>query len=341
MRYFFGHRRPKYLEVCTFLPRLATSPLIRKGCRRASRSYVVASALSVVLLAAAGVTSTFGQELPAPVGNVNDFAEVLDNAQHETLEGQLAELERATSAEVAVATIKSLDGRSVEDYATALFKNWGIGKRGRDNGVLILVAVDDRVMRIEVGYGLEGVLPDGLTGAIMRETFLPRFRANDYPAGILEGTARVAAIVGRNEILTDAQRAALDRAADEARRSWGMAAFLALFVAAGAFMAGTAAGARVLVQFVGGLVFIAGPLFVASLAAPRAAVWLLALLAVGIVVAGFRLGRRPDWRDQLRGSTKRGSGGWVTGGGTSSGSRSGSSSFGGGRSGGGGATGRW
>lgn len=310
--------------------------------RRASCSRLAVLALLVLLFLTAGITSTFAQDLPAPVGKVNDFAEVLDGAGRETLEQQLAELERATSAELAVVTIKGLEGRSVEEYAEALFNTWGIGKRGRDNGVLILVAVDDRVMRIEVGYGLEGVLPDGLAGAIIRETFLPKFRANDYRTGILEGTARVAAIVRKNEILTDEQRAALDRAADEARRSWGMAGFLGLFVAAGAFMAGTAAGAKVFVQLIAGLVFGLAPLFMAHLAAPRAAVWLLALLGAGILVASFRLGRRPDWRDQLRGKTKGGGGGWVSGNSSSSGgSRSSSSSFGGGRSGGGGATGRW
>ena len=79
----------------------------------------------------------------------------------------------------------------MEDYATALFNAWGIGKKDRDNGVLILVAVEDRAMRIEVGYGLEGVLPDGLAGSVIRQSFLPRFRDDDYRAGILEGTARI------------------------------------------------------------------------------------------------------------------------------------------------------
>ena len=90
----------------------------------------------------------------------------------------------------------------MEDYATDLFNTWGIGKKDRDNGVLILVAVQDRAMRIEVGYGLEGILPDGLAGAVIREAFLPRFRNDDYRTGLLEGTARVIDIVRRNETVT-------------------------------------------------------------------------------------------------------------------------------------------
>lgn len=321
-----------------------------------ARAFMAVSILLIALCTFA-MQPADAQDLPTPVGKVNDFAAVLDAAQRATLEAQLADLERATSAEVAVVTLggaadgsaagSSLNGRSIEEYATALFNAWGIGKRGRDNGVLILVAVQDRTMRIEVGYGLEGVLPDGLAGAVIRETFRPRFRANDYAAGILEGTARVVEIVRRNETLTPAQRAALDRAAADAGKSWGMAAFLGLFVAIGAFTAGTAAGARVIVQLLFGLCFTGGALFMVSQVAPRAGVWLNAFAALVIVVLGFRLGRKPDWSRSMRGSSSGRSTRWISGssGGSSSGSGGSSAgsggSFGGGRSGGGGASGSW
>ena len=130
---------------------------------------------ALALIAACCLASrATASDFPRPQGKVNDFAGLLTPEDREALEAQLASLERDTSAEVAVVTVQSLGGRALEEYATALFTEWGIGKQGKDNGVLVLVAVDDRAMRIEVGYGLEGVLPDGLAGAVIRETFLPR-----------------------------------------------------------------------------------------------------------------------------------------------------------------------
>lgn len=310
-----------------------------------ARMRFVSLALSVAVWLLTGAGLAHAQELPTPVGKVNDFAEVLQPADRAALETALADLERATSAEVAVVTIRSLYGQTVEAYATALFNTWGIGKKGKDNGVLVLVAVDDRKMRIEVGYGLEGVLPDGLSGAIIRETFTPKFRANDYRSGILEGTARVAEIVRRNETLTPAQLAALEKAAADARRSWGMAIFLALFVALGAFIAGTGAGARVIVQTGLGAFFALAILGGGSTITPLPAVGLLAALGVAIFLWALRLGRQPGWQQRIRGTSA--SSGWMVsgaGGGArtgSSGSSSSGSSFGGGRSGGGGASGSW
>ncbi len=290
-------------------------------------------------------TAAQAQEYPAHTGKVNDFAPVLAPAERDDLERRLADLERTTSAEVAVVTLPTLNGRPLEEYATGLFNAWGIGKQDRDNGVLVLVAVEDRAMRIEVGYGLEGVLPDGLAGAIIRETFLPKFRDGDFRGGLLDGTARVIEIVRRNETLTAAQLAALDAAARDAGKSWGFAAFLALFVGIGAFSGGTAAGSRVIVQLLFGLCFTAGALFMAREVAPRAAVVLLVVLAIAVAVAGYVLGRRPSWKRSLRGPGR--GAGWIangSGGGSGSssgGSSSSGSSFGGGSSGGGGASGRW
>lgn len=303
-------------------------------------------ALVILLLATVmNVCPLRAQDLPAPVGKVNDFAEVLDPAQRADLDTQLADLERATSAEVAVVTMRTLGDRTVEDYATDLFNTWGIGKKDRDNGVLILVAVQDRAMRIEVGYGLEGILPDGLAGAVIRETFLPRFRADDYRTGLLEGTARVIDIVRRNETVTAEQRAAFDRAASEEGKTWGLTAFAGIFVGIGAFSFGTAAGARVIVQLLFGLCFTGGGLYLSQFIAPRAGVVTLILFAIAIAALGFVLGRRPKWRRSLRGPGS-GGGRWIASGTSEPGSSSSSSSssggsFGGGSSGGGGASGRW
>ena len=96
----------------------------------------------------------------SPTGYVNDFAEILSTETRASLEELLSSTDASTSAQVAVVTIKSLDGDTIENYAEKLFQEWGIGQKGKDNGVLLLVAVDDRKVRIEVGYGLEGALTD-------------------------------------------------------------------------------------------------------------------------------------------------------------------------------------
>jgi uncharacterized protein len=139
--------------------------------------------LALLLVLPAAVRAEF----PKPTGYVNDFAALLDAGARAELEALLRETEQATTAEIAVATVTSLDGLTVEEYANQLFQAWGIGQQANDNGVLVLVAPNEREMRIEVGYGLEPVLPDGLAGEIIRTEFLPQFKSGDYSAGIRQG----------------------------------------------------------------------------------------------------------------------------------------------------------
>ena len=148
----------------------------------------------------------------------------------------------------------------------------------------------------------------------------------------------------RHETLTADERAALDQAARDEGKTWGLTAFAGIFVGLGAFALGTAAGARVVVQLLFGVCFTAGALFLSRFIAPQAGVVALTLFAISLIVIGFVLGRRPKWRRSLRGT--RGGSGWIAEGGggsssSSSGSSSSGSSFGGGSSGGGGASGRW
>src|SRR5690348_9508325 len=103
----------------------------------------------------------FASSHSKPQGYVSDFAHVLSSDTRQALEAKLSNFERATTNEIAVVTVPSLEGDTEEDYAVRLFKEWGIGKKGKDNGVLILIAPHERRARIEVGYGLEEVLPDG------------------------------------------------------------------------------------------------------------------------------------------------------------------------------------
>lgn len=119
-----------------------------------------------------------------PTGFVNDYAGMLSAEQKQTLENKLSQFEKDSSNEISVVTIQNLQGDTIENFAVELFKQWGIGKKGKDNGVLVLVALQDRKMRIEVGYGLEGTLTDAQSSWIINDIMKPAFRENNYYKGI-------------------------------------------------------------------------------------------------------------------------------------------------------------
>jgi uncharacterized protein len=131
----------------------------------------------------------------APTGLVNDFAHVLAADQVASLESALQANKQSTGSEIAVVTIKSLDGDTIENYAVKLFEEWGIGQKGKDNGALLLIAIEDRKVRIEVGYGLEPVLTDALTSSIIRNTLAPAFKEGKYYEGISSAVHEMAAVV--------------------------------------------------------------------------------------------------------------------------------------------------
>ena len=192
-------------------------------------------AACAVLISAVAIAA---QTLPKPAGRVTDLANVIDPATEADLDRRLDQLERKTSSEVAVVTVASLDGIPVEDYAVRLFKEWGIGQAKQDNGVLVLVAPNEREMRIEVGYGLEGILPDGLAGQIIRDQFIPRFRDNDYNGGIRDGVARVVDIVEKQQVLTAEELAKFNETGANEAPAWIIIPFMGLFVAIGFTMVG-------------------------------------------------------------------------------------------------------
>lgn len=119
-----------------------------------------------------------------PAGFVNDFSGVLNAQDKLALEEKLSNFSRTYGNEIAVAIVNDLGGDYIENYAVNLFKDWGIGMKGLDNGALILVAINDRQMRIEVGYGLEGSLTDAQSNWIINNVMKPAFQANDFYAGI-------------------------------------------------------------------------------------------------------------------------------------------------------------
>jgi uncharacterized protein len=130
-----------------------------------------------------------------PTAYVNDFAGALSDDTKAKLEALCAEIDQKANAQIAVVTVKSLDGDDIDDYAVKLFKQWGIGGKKSDRGVLILAAVQDRKYRTEVGYGLEPILPDGKVGGFGREA-VPLFKDGNYSAALSLMTQRVAETIG-------------------------------------------------------------------------------------------------------------------------------------------------
>jgi len=122
---------------------------------------------------------------------------VLDSETVEKIVAVGKELEKKTTAQVVVVVVPSLSGLTVEEYANRLFREWGIGQKEKNNGVLLLVAMSDRKVRIEVGYGLEGAIPDGKAGRILDEYVIPYFKEGEYDKGIYYGYLAIAKEVAR------------------------------------------------------------------------------------------------------------------------------------------------
>lgn len=130
---------------------------------------------------------------PAHVGYLTDVTGVLDLQTRNAVEAKLRAFERETTIEFAVVIVTDMGGMDVKEYANKLFHEWGIGKKDKNNGVLLLWAREERKVRIEVGYGLEGVLPDGRAGQIIRESITPAFRQERWAAGVTGGVDAVIA----------------------------------------------------------------------------------------------------------------------------------------------------
>ncbi|MCU0980499.1 MAG: TPM domain-containing protein [Pirellulaceae bacterium] len=304
-------------------------------------------------------------------GHVNDFAQLLNAAERTAMEERLVQLQQKTGAEMAVVTLPSLEGGQIDDFAHKLFQQWGVGKKGKDNGLLLLVAVQDRKARIEVGYGLEAILPDALAGRVLDEQLFPAFKQQRYAEGLNQAMQRVAGIVERDEPAPpDAgKRGSGPTTVGE---QIGMVLFLAVFVTIGfaalGFAIGGLAGSIASLSGVGNrwsalpgqlissgffLIWGAGfggiPLFIAAqqvawaryVHGPLAAISFT--LAAGLGWRNFKnWSRRSGFGGSSGGSTwSIGGGGWSSGSSGGGGFSSDFGGFGGGSSGGGGASGGW
>ena len=160
----------------------------------------VAAILWILFAAAAWVVAEPIASL-RPTNYVNDFAGVLDASTQAQLNALCQQVDQKAQAQIAVVTVKSVDGQDVVSYAVALYQKWGIGAKGKDRGVLILLATQDHKYWTAVGYGLEPILPDGKVGGFGRE-MVPLLRSGDYAGAVTLMTARVASVIAQDAGVT-------------------------------------------------------------------------------------------------------------------------------------------
>ena len=150
--------------------------------------------LLLALLTSLGTAAQTLPPRPNPPRLVNDLAHLLQPAEAEALENKLVAYNDSTSSQIAIVTVANLDGDDIADYGQKLYEAWGIGRKGKNNGILILVAQQEHQARIQTGYGLEGAVPDALAKRIISNTLVPAFRQNQYYAGLDKGTDELIAL---------------------------------------------------------------------------------------------------------------------------------------------------
>ncbi|MGO9318963.1 MAG: TPM domain-containing protein [Terracidiphilus sp.] len=212
-----------------------------KGYRRAPSAIfplLVAACVSVFSIAGQSAQAERVEDLPKPTDYVSDYAHVLSPAAIAHLDSICAELDHSNAnAQIAVVTIHTLDGMDPAEFANALEDKWKMGRKGSDKGVLVFLAVNDHKYRIEVGYGLEGILPDGKVGDIGRE-MVPDLRANDYDGAVLGAVGEVAQVIAAdaNVTLSDNDEAAPVRHRNSTHTSSGTVKLIIFFLFFGVFI---------------------------------------------------------------------------------------------------------
>jgi len=288
-------------------------------------------ALFVLLLACLAVPAP-ALQVPRYQGYVNDYADMISPETRGQLERALQSFDLSDSTQVAVLIIESLEGDNLEDFSIRVVDDWQIGQRGRDNGVLLLIAEKERKMRIEVGRGLEGVLTDLAAGRIIDNVITPLFKDGRYDEGVAAGVGAIIKTV-RGEYTADD----LQNGGPRTSRGDKGGTFFSYLIM-GAIFAGFLGNISRLLSSAAGALFLPFIVFMA-LSIPFSMVLLLILMAAG-ALGGFLL------PVLMTGAAHRGTGGYYPGGGFSGRGGGGFSSggfggFGGGGFGGGGASGGW
>nr|WP_249417577.1 YgcG family protein [Pusillimonas minor] len=266
--------------------------------------------------------------VPPLQARVTDTTGTLDAAAVQAIDSRLAALEQRKGAQVAVLMVPTTGTDSIEQYALRAFEQWQLGRKSVDDGILFVIAKDDRALRIEVGYGLEGAVPDLLAGRIIREQVVPRFQAGDFAGGVLAGVDSLIRLVDGEDLPPPATSAASTD--DESSDLWGLLFLLFFFFATIPWVAAPLVG--VVLYVVWGNVFIALGGAVAAFFVSRA------LRAWRNKGGGGKGG--PGGGGMRRRAARMGAGGFGAGG-FGGGFGGGGFGGGGGSSGGGGASGRW
>ena len=272
-----------------------------------------------------------GLEVPELKQRVNDYADMLSPSTENQLETVLSDLERTDSTQIVVLTLPSLEGENIEEYAIRVAESWKIGQKGLDNGAMLIISKNDRKLRIEVGYGLEGSLTDLMAGRIIRNIIAPQFKAGNFDQGVTDGIQGMIQVVRGEFKAAEKTRRLAPRASRWHSNLFSIIVFLSLVNMIGRIR-------RPLGALSGGILFpILGAMFF-----NLGLFWSLLMIPIGAIgglvmsLFGPPLSFGPS-------STQRRSGGgyWLGGGGGFGGGGFGGFSGGGGGFGGGGASGGW
>jgi len=213
--------------------------------RKALSRKLIFFALLVVIALGRPVFSEGAETFPAPRGAVSDFAGVISSQYVGPMENLAREVLEKTGTAIVVATVETIGDNDPNDYANRLYQAWGVGKKGEDKGVLIFLAVKERRVRIETGYGVEGILPDGLAGEIPHRYALPYFKEGQYGRGFSETMAAVSSVIAKAAGVTLTGARQPERRQVETKGKSGIFQLL-LLLAALFFLLGTRQGRALL-----------------------------------------------------------------------------------------------
>ncbi|MBB6479295.1 TPM domain-containing protein [Spirochaeta isovalerica] len=143
------------------------------------------------------------QNIPELKGYVNDYAGVISSSEEREITSLLSSLEKSTSAQIAVLTVDDLQGYDIESFSIKTADQWKLGQKGQDNGILILLSMAEKKVRIEVGYGLEGSMTDAKSGYIIRNIIIPEFQKGNFGTGLYKGAEAVSSVIGGTMVISD------------------------------------------------------------------------------------------------------------------------------------------